>query len=295
MRKLSTVCDGMQIIATQQGRKTRTFSDGSGIEDGKTITQYHPDQPLTVETLRTTRSVIESMKQRNSLTVCAETRGINIPQKDSRGDIYAWESSSAETGNYKVTVTDPTDEEIEAIKNTVIAGHKRGIQNALERLAQIKPIGRSEIKQGAVIGYLSFDMFDEGISEYVVNELCKEYRQMDEDDPAYSRFFPDSGVFYNKAKERMKKYQSIYQALFPKQEPAPDVLPKPEKTLKQISVETKKMPWEGFTFESMPDDVKYELIRFCGYSLSESARKTYCDTYGIDYDRLIAWKDSNNG
>ena len=239
--------------------------------------------------------MIESMKQRNSLTVCAETRGINIPQKDSRGDIYAWESSSAETGNYKVTVTDPTDEEIEAIKNTVIAGHKRGIQNALERLAQIKPIGRSEIKQGAVIGYLSFDMFDEGISEYVVNELCKEYRQMDEDDPAYSRFFPDSGVFYNKAKERMKKYQSIYQALFPKPEPAPDVLPKPEKTLKQISVETKKMPWEGFTFESMPDDVKYELIRFCGYSLSESARKTYCDTYGIDYDRLIAWKDSNNG
>ncbi|MGR3219233.1 MAG: hypothetical protein ACUZ8H_05365 [Candidatus Anammoxibacter sp.] len=227
------------------------------------------------------------------MTVCAETRGANLPQRDHSGNIYAWEDGSVETGNYEISITDPTDEEIEAIKNTVIAGHKRGIQNALEKLAQIKPIGRSEIKQGTVIGYLSFDLFDERISEYVVNELCKEYRQMNEDDTEYSRFFPDSGIFYNKAKFRMKKYQAIYKTLFP--DPEPEALPEPEKTLKQISVETNKMSWEGLTLEIMPDDIKYELIRFCGRSLSESTRKTYCDTYGIDYDKLIAWKDSNNG
>lgn len=219
------------------------------------------------------------------MTICAETREASIPKWDDNGDIYGWEYGYVETGNYEVTLVDPTDEEIEAIKNTVLAGHKRGIQNALERLAQIKPIGRSEVKQSTVIGYLSFDLFEEGVSEFVVNELCKEYRQMEEHNPEWSAFFPDSGKFFNKAKRRMKKYQAIYQAQFPK--PEPKALPEPEKTLKQKAVETQEMPWDGYTLETMPDDVKSCLIQFCKDFASTHISMVYCRSYGIDYGQLI--------
>ena len=219
------------------------------------------------------------MKQRDSSTICSVTGGVSVPQKDANGDIYGWQYESVETGDYEVALIDPTDEELEAIGNTVVPGHKRGIQSALERLAQIKPIGRSEVKQSTVIGYLSFDMFEEGISEFVVNELCKEYRQSEE-----NRFFPDSAEFLNKAKRRMKKYQAIYQAQFPK--PEPEALPAPEPTLKQTAVETQKMPWGGMTLDEMPENVMKELENFCIDFASERISTIYCRTYGINYKEL---------
>lgn len=213
------------------------------------------------------------------MTVCAVTRQANVAQRDNDGNIYAWEYESVETGEYDVTIVDHTEKDIEAIKNTVTQGHKRGIQSALERLAQIKPIGRSEMKQTTVIGFLSYDLFEEGVSEFVVNELCKEYRQSES-----SNFFPDTAEFFNKAKRRMKKYIAIYKSLFPN--PEPPALTPPEKTLKEKATETQIMPWEGMELKDMPDDVLKELSCFCIDFGSSQLAEIYCRSYGLDYAEM---------
>ena len=146
-------------------------------------------------------------------------------------------------------------------------------------LAQIKPIGRSGIKQGIVIGTLVHDLLDAGVSEFVVNELCKEYRQSKD-----HTFFPDHDDFFHKAKSCMKKYHTIYKTIFP--DPKPLALPPPEKTLKEKSVETQKMPWEGMTLETMPEDVKGELKRFCNDFGSLKIATIYCRSFNIDYAEL---------
>lgn len=100
-----------------------------------------------------------------------------------------------------------------ALETAITPGHRHGIHIALERLAQIKPIGSSEAKQATVISYLTYDLFKDGVSEFVVNELCSEYRKRTTDGITTDRFFPDSGDFLAAANRRMKLYKSALQAV----------------------------------------------------------------------------------
>ncbi len=66
---------------------------------------------------------------------------------------------------------------------------------------------------------------------------------------------------------------------------------KPKKQIKSAlrekTIETKVMPWEDMTLETMPDDVKAELIAFCIDFASTQVSTIYCRSYGIDYEQLV--------
>lgn len=130
-----------------------------------------------------------------------------IPKKDNEGHTYGWYLDCEETGEYEAMVSAVTPQEIQILSEIIIPGTKLGIHKALEMLAQIKPIGSSEAKQATVLSYLAYDLIDEGISEFVVNEMCKNYRRSTD-----CRFFPDHSEFFQKAIREMKKYKAAYEA-----------------------------------------------------------------------------------
>lgn len=138
------------------------------------------------------------------------------PKRDHNGQIYGWEFDLIPTGEFTAQVIDPTQNERQALETAIAPGHKRGIQAALERLAQIKPIGSSDAKQATVISYLTFDLHEDRVSEFVVQELCKEYRKKPVHDQK-DRFFPDHGDFLLEANYRMKKYRAALNALIDNQ------------------------------------------------------------------------------
>lgn len=158
------------------------------------------------------------MQQQGRLTISSGTRGGQVPKKDYDGNIYGWEYDLIPTGQYTAKVIDPTQAERQAIEKTLMPGHKRGIHAALEKLAQIKPIGSSDAKQATVISYLVYDLYQDGISEFVVNELCAEYRKKPVHQPK-DRFFPDHGDFLLEANYRMNKYKSVLTAVIESQKP----------------------------------------------------------------------------
>jgi hypothetical protein len=171
--------------------------------------------------------VIASMQQRGSLTISSEVKSISMPLVDFNGDVYGHEFDVIRTGEFKISLNNPSKEEIAALRLACIPGHKMGIQNLLEHLAQIKPIGRSGVKQATVIAFLCCDLVDEGVSEFVVNELCREWRKQTE-----SKFFPDHGDFLASAISRMKEYKAaLREAEAPTvKEPVSDeILPEPKK------------------------------------------------------------------
>lgn len=161
--------------------------------------------PASPEDLRTTHSVLASMQRQGRLIFSSVTRESRSPKLDHNGKIYGWEYDLEETGEFEAKITGATDEDRAALAEAIRPGHKRGIQQALEHLAQIKPIGASETKQSTVISYLTYDLHQDGVSEYVVTELCSEFRKS-----MAHTFFPDYGVFYNAATERMKKYRTAW-------------------------------------------------------------------------------------
>lgn len=148
------------------------------------------------------------MQQDGSLKICLEKRDTRIPVRDYDGNIYAWEFDTVETGNFLVEIRDITENGLKAIINACTPPNKKGVQMALEYLAQIKPIGSSEAKQMTRISYLVFDLVEEGISEYVVNEVCSFYRK-DLD----SKFFPEHSEFLSKAKRYQKKYNTVLEKI----------------------------------------------------------------------------------
>lgn len=184
---------GLVRMRKAQGRPT-------GIEHGAiALTCCQPGQPVPLEVMRTIVSAIESMQQQGRLTISAETEIRSVPVKDFNGEIYRWEKDYVETGRVIAKVKDITEFEESALSVALIPGEKKAIHAALERLAQIKPIGRSEAKQSSVISYLVHDLLDEEISEFIVNELCRRYRRSTE------VFFPNSGDFFQAAVARKKE------------------------------------------------------------------------------------------
>jgi hypothetical protein len=129
--------------------------------------------------------------------------GRQVPRKDHDGNIYGWTYDVQETGGFVSKLDNPTAEELAALKQAIAPGSKEGIHSALEILAQIKPIGSSDVKQATRISYLVFDLLDEGVSEFVVHEICRDYRKN-----AENRFFPDHSEFLEKARLAMNKYRS---------------------------------------------------------------------------------------
>lgn len=152
------------------------------------------------------------MQQQGRLTTSSVNRECKSPIRDFDGNIVRWEHDLVPTGDFTSKAKYPTRIERMALETAITPGHRHGIHIALERLAQIKPIGSSEAKQTTVLSYLTYDMVSEGISEFVVSELCSYYRKI----PVYTesdRFFPDSGDFLERAKSRMKFYKSALQAV----------------------------------------------------------------------------------
>lgn len=170
---------------------------------GRSITVSGPAIPA--EEMRTAVCVIESMQRDYRLKISSETRGVEKPMIGHDGEIYGWEYDLEETGHILVHLKDPTEAEVNALALAVMPGSKDGIHIALERLAQIKPIGKSEVKQATVLSALVYDLHDEGISEYVVNELCREYRR------STAEFFPNSGQFFQSARQRMAGYVAAFE------------------------------------------------------------------------------------
>ena len=152
------------------------------------------------------------MQQQGRLKISSVSKEGRTPKRDYNGEIYGWEFDLIPTGEFTAKALDPTQDERQALEIAITPGHYLGIQKAIEQLAQIKPIGSSAAKQTTVISYLTYDLHDECVSEFVVQELCKEYRKkpiLSEKD----RFFPDNGDFLSEANRRMKKYKAAYQAI----------------------------------------------------------------------------------
>lgn len=121
---------------------------------------------------------------------------------DYEGNIIRWETDLVENGEVSVLTKNLSAEEIGALKIATAPGSKQGIHKAIEMLAQIKPIGKSEAKQETVISYLVHDLYQEGISDFVVGKLCGEYRRSTD-----SPFFPQYGEFMDSAKRQMDIYR----------------------------------------------------------------------------------------
>lgn len=172
------------------------------------------------------------MKQRGSLTVCSKTRGISIPKKDFDGNIYGWETDVVKDG-FNVVVYDSLPEEIRALELATMAGDRSAIHKILEHLSQIKPIGKSDIKQTTRISYLVYDLVFYKISEFVVEELATEYRRNQN-----QTFFPDHAEFLNKAIDKMEIYKT---ALELARNPLPQIESQP-KTKEEKMKEAESIP-----------------------------------------------------
>lgn len=159
--------------------------------------------------------MIAFMQQQGRLTISSVNREGRSPVRDYNGNIARWEFDLIPTGDFTAKVSDHTQDERMALEIAITPGHRTGIHVLLERLAQIKPIGASEAKQATVLSYLTYDLVQDGVSEFVVNELCTEQRRK----PVYEegdRFFPDSGDFLASANRRMKSYKAALQAVIDK-------------------------------------------------------------------------------
>lgn len=157
------------------------------------------------------------MQQQGRLTICSVNREGRVPIRDYDGNIVRWEFDLVPTGDYTAKASDPTQDERMALEIAITPGHRTGIHVLLERLAQIKPIGSSEAKQATVVSYLTYDLVQDGVSEFVVSELCTEQRRKSVYEES-DRFFPDSGDFLASANRRMKSYKAALQAVIDKQE-----------------------------------------------------------------------------
>lgn len=161
--------------------------------------------------------MIASMQQQGRLMISSVNREGRSPIRDYDGNIVCWEFDLVPTMDFTAKVSDPTQDERMALEIAITPGHRSGIHVLLERLAQIKPIGSSEAKQATVVSYLTYDLVQDGVSEFVVSELCAEQRRK----PVYEltdRFFPDSGDFLASANRRMKSYKAALQAIIDKEE-----------------------------------------------------------------------------
>lgn len=177
-----------------------------GAGDGMMIIPHHqPSLPATVEEIRTANFAIESMQQQGKLTISSVKHEKKIPVRDTDGEIIRWEFDLVDSGKTEISVSDLDLSEIEALKFAASPGHKSGIHAAIERLAQIKPIGRSDVKQAVVISTLVFDLVKMGASEIAVVEVCTEARRSTESD-----FFPKFGQFLDAVEARMNVYKTAY-------------------------------------------------------------------------------------
>jgi len=188
------------------------------------------------------------MQQRGSLTLSRKTRSIQTPKKDYEGNVYGWETDLEDIG-VAVALISATPEEVGALRIATTPGNKKNIHQKLEHLAQIKPIGNSDVKQTAVIGYLVYDLLSYGISDLVVEEICTEYRRTTD-----KRFFPDHGWFLTAARDRFKSYTlALEQALNPQK-------PEPERKTEIKPPEMKKLFWQQKPREEWTDEQVQEFV-----------------------------------
>jgi len=201
----------MQTIASKQVSTTQMHSDGQGMQDGRAttaLTLAPLNTPPTIKQIQTHASRIESMIQQGSLTICAETRAGRKPVLDYDGNPYKWEYTSVETGNYNVAVMDESAIDEEAITEALRPCNKVTAQQTLELLAQIKPIGRSEVRQKTTIAMLVYDLSALKISDIVINEAATEWRRATDSD-----FFPPHGDFLARCVALMEKYRAVYRKI----------------------------------------------------------------------------------
>lgn len=187
------------------------------------------------------------------MTIYSQKETIQIPKIDSEGNVYAWETDIVDTGKFTARVENITPEEKTALEIAITPGSKNAIMGSLETLAQLKPIGRSDLKQAVVISHLVFDLLDFGVSEYVAKQICKEYRR----DPS-SDFFPNPAKFLEKAKNLMGKYRAAFAAI--------DSPPPPEKTITRARHAPKPAddpldPWIGKNYQDAIADGSIDQLQ----------------------------------
>jgi len=192
------------------------------------------------------------MQQRGSLKISSQTKSVSIPLKDESGNVYGWEAGIS-VAREIVSVENPSPEEIKALMLAVTPGDKRAIHLHLEILSQIKPIGRSELKQASVISYLVFDLHEKQVSEFVVAELCREHRR----NPDHV-FFPDHAKFLKAAVDRMQRYvDALSESINPKPKPTPT--PKP-KIAEARNPDPAPYPWEGKKYSAWDESARAAFL-----------------------------------
>jgi hypothetical protein len=290
MKTLAEAAQNISNSAMKASSEPDTQALGFSSEDGRMISPTQlpsiPQEPVPMARIRMLDLEIASMQRQGRLTISSETRTGQSAKVDADGKTYGWEFATIETGRYLVKKNNPTQSDIEALALAIAPGHRHGIQTHLEHLAQIKPIGASNVKQSTVIAYLTRDLCDAGISEFVVSELCEEHRKAKE-----FRFFPEHGVFFDKAKSRMKKYLTAYEfAIKPEQDPA-SAAPIPEAPKRQPRDPEAPMPWHDLTFEAMPIEMRSLLWNFCRGFHCQTIAAMYCRSLNISYEELKKWAE----
>lgn len=208
------------------------------------------------------------MQQSGSLTISSLTKSTEVPVKDAEGFVYRWETSLIVQGE-KIEIGKLGPQDIGALQMAVTPAPKRALQAHVEMLAQIKPMGKSDLKQTARISYLVYDLHEANVSEYVLNEICAEYRRSRE-----TTFFPDHGDFLYACERRMFRYADALDQVYnprPKEpeRPIPRAAqaPRPERK-KEIWEDTKGKDWTDEQFRAFVDHHRGWDMEFLKFMLN---------------------------
>lgn len=191
------------------------------------------------------------MKQQGKLQICAATKSVSVPKTDFDGNIYGYEFDVVPCG-FTVKTNNLSPDDISALKIATLPAERSAIHKILEHLAQIKPIGRSDVKQSVRISYLVYDLFQEKISEYVLNEISAEYRKNQT-----QKFFPDHADFLKTAKQRMIAYNLALEDALNPRPPEPQI--SHERIISSIQP-TPEPKWQNTKFKDWDNETKNDFV-----------------------------------
>ena len=202
----------------------------------------------------------------NALLGVSETKDIygQVPVRDSKGEIIDWKFDKIGRRQIYDPAMRPD------LRDALLRpASRKTIAYWLSRLGSHKRVTTGGEALAVRVSDISSEL--EGVSEWAV---VQSYRDLWQQDGA---FYPESGSILKMIRE---KDQDLRMQLTPRL-PAP-----PKKTLQEKSVETQRMPWEGYTLDTMPEEIRKELIRFCKQFSAQEISVIYCKSYGIDYTAL---------
>lgn len=208
----------------------------------------------------------------NALLGVCESKDVygQVPVRDAKGEIIDWKFDKI--GRRQIYNPTMRSDLRDALLRPA---SRKTIAYWLSRLGSHKRVTTGGEALAVRVSDISSEL--EGVSEWAVVQVYRDLWQQD------GAFYPESGNILKMIRE---KDQDLRAQLIPKP-PAP-----PQKTLQEKSVETQRMPWEGYTLDAMPDEIRKELIRFCKQFPAPAISVIYCRSYGIDYTALQSAVDT---